>query len=413
MANATTARLISACVIGTVLEWYDFAIYGYFAAEIGRAFFPAGDKVAQILSAFAVFAVGFVVRPVGGVIVGHIGDWFGRRTALILSVTAMAVPTFLVGALPGFDIIGLWAPVLLVLFRLIQGLSAGGEYTTSVVFMVEHAPPERRGLVGAATISGSVAGILLGSAVGAVLGASMPADSLADWGWRIPFLAGLIVGFIGLFLRNHMPDAPVERDSELYPLIRAVRHHKPVLAWHAALTMFNAGGFYVMFVYVVSWLQFADGMAPGQALEINTISMLVLVGVSIVAGWLSDIIGRKPVMLAGTLLGLVGAYPLLRMMYHTDPTTIQLAQLGFAVSIGLFFGPQPAAQVEATPREVRCTAFSLGYNLCLGVVGGLTPLTAAWLVSRTGDEMTPAFLTMFGAAISTVAILRFRETRDL
>ena len=202
MTNPRTTRLMAAGAIGNLLEWYDFAVYGYFAAAIGRAFFPEQDKVAQVLAAFGVFAVGFMMRPIGGAIFGHVGDRIGRSAALTLSVAAMAVPTFLIGVLPGYDVLGLAAPVLLTLLRMVQGLSVGGEYTTSIVFLVEHARPERRGVVGAVADLGAVSGILLGSATGAVLEWVMPAGAVDDWGWRIPFWIGLFVGAAGLVLRR-------------------------------------------------------------------------------------------------------------------------------------------------------------------------------------------------------------------
>src|SRR5882757_6856077 len=187
MDQAQMRRVIAAGLIGNVLEWYDFAIYGYFATAIGRHFFPHEDAVAQLLSTFGVFALGYLARPVGGVIIGHIGDRFGRRAALTFSVAAMAIPTFLIGVLPGYETLGVAAPILLTFLRMIQGLSVGGEYTTSIVFMVEHARPDQRGLIGAMAGCGAVGGILAGSATGAVLAAAMPSEMLEAWGWRIPF----------------------------------------------------------------------------------------------------------------------------------------------------------------------------------------------------------------------------------
>jgi len=194
---SSTRRVIAAGAVGNILEWYDFAIYGYFAAAIGRAFFPHEDKVAQVLAAFGIFAIGFLMRPVGGAVIGYIGDRFGRRAALTFSVISMSVPTFLVGALPGYQTLGVMAPVLLTVLRMIQGLSVGGEYTTSIVFMVERAPPGRRGLLGAIACCGATIGILLGSGTGAVLAALMSPQALEAWGWRIPFLVGLLVGLAG------------------------------------------------------------------------------------------------------------------------------------------------------------------------------------------------------------------------
>ncbi len=410
MGQTSTRRIIAAGAIGNILEWYDFAVYGYFAASIGRAFFPKEDPVAQILAAFGIFAVGYIMRPVGGAIVGHIGDRLGRRAALTFSVAAMAIPTFLVGVLPGYDTLGLLAPIALTALRMIQGLSVGGEYTTSVVFMVEHAPPGRRGVIGAMACCGAIGGILLGSATGAILAETMSQAALERWGWRIPFLLGLVVGLAGFFLRRHVVEASHLGHGGHSPLVETVRAHAGLLARLAGLAAFNAVGFYLLFVYIVSWLQLADGIAPAHALGINTLNMALLLPMMIGMGWLSDRIGRKPVLLFATILGLVGAMPLFWLMHHDNVGLVMLGQFGFVVAIGAFLGTQPTVMVEATPPEVRCTAIALGYNITLGVIGGLSPLAATWLVQRTHDSLSPAWLLMAAAAISFASVLLFRET---
>jgi MFS transporter, MHS family, proline/betaine transporter len=408
--KTNTPRILAAGIIGNLLEWYDFAVYGYFAAAIGHTFFPEQDKVAQALSAFGVFAVGFLMRPVGGAVIGSIGDRFGRRTALTVSVAAMAVPTFLVGVLPGYQTLGLAAPILLTLLRMIQGLSVGGEYTTSIVFVVEHARPGRRGVIGAVACCGATAGILLGSATGAALAAAMPADTLQDWGWRIPFLIGLLVGLAGFALRRSIHVEETEGKAERSPLLATVRNHAPLLVRLAALSTFTAVGFYLMFVYIVSWLQLADGIAPDRALEINTISMTILLPVMVATGWLSDRIGRLPILLGATVLGVIGAWPLFWLMHRVDPALVLLGQLGFVAAVGAFLGTLPVTMVEAVPAKVRCTAVALGYNVTLGVIGGLSPLAATWLVERTANDYSPAFMIMAASAISFAALLTFKET---
>jgi len=410
MWTATTARVMAAGAIGNVLEWYAFAIYGYFAGAIGRAFFPHEDPVAQVLSAFGIFAVGYLMRPIGGAVVGHIGDKFGRRAALTFSVAAMAIPTFLVGVLPDYHTLDVMAPIVLTLLRMIQGLSVGGEYTTSVVFMVEHARPGHRGVTGALACCGAVGGILLGSATGAILASMMSPEALTNWGWRIPFLMGIVVGIAGYVLRRHVKETPIPSAGERSPLLETVRQHGTLLARLAGLSVFNAVGFYLLFVYIVSWLQFADGIAPARALEINTVSMLVLLPVMIGSGWLSDHIGRKPVLLAATAIGFVGALPLFWLMHHPADNVILLGQMGFVIAVGMFLGAQPTIMVEAAPAAVRCTAVALGYNVTLGIIGGTSPLVATWLVHRTQNELSPAFLVMTAAAISFVAVLSYRET---
>jgi MHS family proline/betaine transporter-like MFS transporter len=410
MDSAQTRRVVAAGMIGNVLEWYDFAIYGYFAAAIGRHFFPHEDPVAQLLAAFGVFAVGYLMRPVGGAVIGHIGDRFGRRAALTFSVTAMAVPTFLIGLLPGYVTLGVAAPIALTVLRMVQGLSVGGEYTSSMVFLVERAPEGRRGLMGALTSCGACAGILLGSAVGAGFAASMSTAALDAWGWRIPFLLGAVVGIAGYFLRRHVQETvPAERRQRA-PIVETLHDHWRLILRFTGLSVFNAVAFYISFVYLVSWLQMADGIAPDHALEINSFSMTVLLVIMVATGLLTDRIGRKPVLLLATALGFVGAVPLFWLLHHPSLWMAQLGQLGLVLMVGLFCGTQPSLMVEAAPPQVRCTAVALGYNICLGVIGGLTPLAATWLVERTGDEIAPAFLIMAAAAVSFLSVLQFRET---
>ena len=353
MNSSQARRTIAAGMIGNVLEWYDFAIYGYFATAIGRHFFPHEDAVAQLLSAFGVFALGYLMRPVGGVVVGHIGDRFGRRAALTFSVAAMAIPTFLIGLLPGYATLGLLAPIALTLLRMVQGLSVGGEYTSSMVFLVEHAPDGRRGLMGALASSGASGGILLGSAVGAGFAASMSDATLDAWGWRIPFLLGLVVGIAGYLLRRHVLDnAPAERRKRA-PIIETLHDYWRIVLGFAGLSVFNAVGFYVGFVYLVSWLQTADGIAPARALEINSLSMAVLLPVVIATGFLTDRIGRKPVLMLACFLGFVGAVPVFLLLNHPSALLAQLGQLGLVAMIGLYGGAQPTWWKR---RRCRCAA---------------------------------------------------------
>ncbi len=397
-------------MIGNVLEWYDFAIYGYFAASIGRNFFPREDSVAQLLAVFGVFALGYLVRPIGGALIGYIGDYYGRCSALTVSVTAMAVPTFLMGLLPGYQTLDLLAPVALVLLRIVQGLSVGGEYTSSMIFLVERAPVGHRGLMGAVTCCGTTLGILLGSAVGATIAAIMTTETLDTWGWRIPLLLGIVVGVAGFILRRHVTEAaPVVR-SESSPIVETLRDHWQLVMRLAALSVFNAVSFYMMFVYVVSWLQTADGISPAHALEINTFSMMILLPALLTSGCLSDRFGRKPILMLSTVLALIVALPLFWVMYHSSPALILLGQMGFALIIGLYSGTQAATMVESAPSRIRCTSVALGYNTCLGVVGGLTPLVATWLVGRTADELAPAYLIMGAAAVSFFAAWCIKET---
>lgn len=411
MPSSSRRRVIVAGAIGNVLEWYDFSIYGFFAAAIGRTFFPQAEPVTQVLAAFGVFAAGYLMRPLGGIVVGHIGDRFGRTTALAFSVVAMALPTFLVGILPGYRTLGLAAPVLLTLLRMIQGLSVGGECTTAFIFLAEQAMPGRRGLIGAVAPCAAQSGMLLGSATGAAFSALLSPDALADWGWRIPFVLGLFVGLAGFFLRRRVEEAPrplADRPSHS-PLAETLRHHGPLLAKLAGFAVFNAVGFYLVFLYVASWLQEIDGISPAHALDINTLALISVLPVTLAAGWLSDRIGRKGLLLAGIALCFVAMVPLFALMHHESLALVLAGQLGLVLLVGVPLGIQPAFMVEATPPAIRCTAIALGFNTAFGVIGGLTPLAATWLVHRTADDLSPAFMAMAAAAISFAAVLTFRE----
>jgi len=402
--------MIAAGMIGNVLEWYDFALYGTFAAAIGRQFFPHEDGVAQLLAAFGVFAIGYLVRPIGGAVIGYIGDFYGRRTALSVSITAMAVPTFLMGLLPGYETLGLFAPVALVLLRMIQGLSVGGEYTSSMVFLVEHAPDGRRGLMGAVASCGTTLGFLTGAGLGAAIAAMMTTETLDTWGCRIPFLLGIVVGIFGFILRRELGDSRPVEPCQPSSIVKTLRDHWRLVVRLAQLSVFDAVTFLITFVYVASWLQTADGISPAHALEISTISVMARLPAQLASGWLSDRFGRKPVLMLSTALAVIVALPLFWVMYHRSPVMIQLGQMGFSVIIGLFSGTLPTTMVESTPSRIRCTALGLGHNAILGVVGGLTPLVAAWLVWRTADELAPAYLIMVAAAISFFGAWRSTET---
>jgi MFS transporter, MHS family, proline/betaine transporter len=404
-----STKVLLAGMAGNLLEWFDFAVYGYFAVTIGKLFFPAADPVAQVMAAFGVFAVGFLMRPIGGILLGHVGDKYGRDRAMLVSVAAMAIPTFLVGLLPSYATLGLAAPVLLLLLRMIQGLSVGGEYTTSIAYMVENAPAHRRGFTGSFAVLGSVCGILLGSAAGALLAASLSETQLEAWGWRVPFLLGLFLGVAGLFLRRDPAAKATETVREVNPLRTAFKEHRGVMAKVAGLSMVNAVVFYIVFVYLVSWLQMVDGIRPAQALEVNTSSMILLLPVMIAAGALSDRIGGKPVLITSTVLIFLLSWPLFWLMHSENMMAIYFGQGVFAIIIGLFQGAQPAYMVKLVPANVRCSAMGFSYNLTLGVAGGLSPMVATWLVNRTHDDLSPAYMVMVAALLGFVALMSTRE----
>lgn len=413
MASASNSprRLLLAGVAGNVLEWFDFAVYGFFAVIIGKLFFPAADPVAQVIAAFGVFAVGFLMRPIGGILLGYIGDKYGRHKAMLISVAAMAIPTFLVGSLPTYATLGLAAPIILLLLRMVQGLSVGGEYTTSVVYMIENTPEHRRGFVGSFAVSGAVLGVLLGSGAGALLAALLSTEQLQAWGWRVPFWCGLFLGLAGVWLRRQNESQIPHTPGLANPLKTAWKAHRQVMLQVSGMSMVNAVSFYLIFVYVVSWLELVDGIPAASALKINSESMVLIVLVMLASGWLSDKWGGRAILMVSSALIALLAWPLFWLLHSENTWSILAGQFGFAIVLGAYMGAQPAYMVKVIPAKVRCTAAGLAYNITLGLAGGLSPMVATWLVHRTGDDLSPAFLIIVAGIISWFALRSLSKHR--
>jgi len=402
-------RLVIAGVVGNVLEWYDFSVYGFFAPAIGANFFPSHSKSAELIAAFGVFAAGFLMRPIGAVLFGYIGDHRGREKALMLSVLAMAVPTFLIGLLPTHAQVGALAAVLMVLLRLIQGLSVGGEYTTSIVFLIEQANEGKRGVMGAYGVSGAYAGVMLGSAIGTVVAWHMPTAHLLAWGWRIPFLLGITIGIAGYLLRRELRFAEPPRHTAP-PMMEIVRSHWRRILQVTGFKVLDAVGFYLMFVYSTTYLEEVVGLARGRAMAINTIGMAGVLLVLPLAGRLSDRFGRKPILIASSAAVILFSMQLFNLLWHPVISIPLVGQLGFAVIIATFNGAAPAAAVEAFPASVRCSGVAISHNLVMAIFGGTAPMVATYLIDRTGNEMAPPAYLIIAAIVSLLFILTLRET---
>lgn len=418
----TAPSALAAGALGNALEWYDFAAYGFLAAIFAKNFFPESDAFVGLISAFGIFAASFLMRPIGGVVFGHIGDRLGRRQALFVSAFMMTGSTVAIGLLPTYASIGALAPVLLLLLRLLQGLSIGGEYTTSAIFLAESATPRRRGLIASFAGCGASGGTLLGSLVGAVTAMAMSADDLVAWGWRIPFLLGILLGGFTLYLRGSAaedeaagepPKGAAQRHGGELPLILAFRSDGPDMLRAAALNLTLGAGFYLLFVYLTTYMQQVDGLTARLSLQINTISMIVVLVLAPVFAALSDRVGRKPVVCTG-LTGLVlFSWPLFRLLDSGDAEQAFLGQLGFAVLIACYAGPIPCVLAEMFRPATRCTAFSLSYNLAIGLAGGTAPMVAVYLVNREQFDMGPAVYLIVIAAISLIAAMTMKERRGV
>lgn len=404
-------KIIIAGLIGNVMEWYDFAVYGYFASVIGTLFFPSADPAASLIAAFGAFAAGFLVRPLGGIVFGRMGDLVGRKKALMASVVAMAVPTVLIGLLPTYETIGVAAPILIVLLRIVQGLSVGGEYTTSVVFLTEHAPPGKRAFNAVWSLWGAVAGILLGSFAGSVVADVLTDAELADWGWRVPFLLGAFVAVAGLLVRRalHVEGPPSESAK---PLRDSFGVHRMAVLRVILINIGQGVAFYAAFVYAVTYIKTIDKLPAAVAFNNNTETMALLLVLLPATAWLADRVGRRPMLIVGSAIVAFGAIPFLNLMHSTDPTTILLGECGFAVGFAIM-GGSVVVNVELIPRAVRCTGLAFAYNAAVGLFGGTTPMIAAWLIATTGNPIAPAWWITAAAAVTLLtAIFLIRETKD-
>lgn len=413
--DAHHKRLIIAGTIGNVLEWYDFAVYGFFAHEIGQVFFPSNDPVTSLIAAFGAFAVGFFMRPFGALVFGHIADCYGRRTAMSLSVLCMAFPTFIIGLLPGYAVIGPAASIILVLMRMLQGISVGGEFSTSLLYLVEHAPAGRRGFSGSWGAAGASGGTLAGSAVGAIVNRLLSPEQVATWGWRVPMLLGLAVGLGGLLIRKHLPEEKVEKPekADAPPVVIAFREHWSDMLRVASAMMMGAVGFYLIFVYLTTYLSQTVRIPLASALEINTFSMIILMLLIPWFGHLADRLGPEKIVIRAAGATVIAALPLFWLLSHPDWRLDMLGELGFVMLIAPYQGAYPYLIVKMLPRNARCTVLSVGFNLCTGLVGGSTPMVASYLISKTNDDLAPAWFIAGAAAITFLTVTRWNKNNSV
>lgn len=408
-------KTVIVAVIGNIMEWYDFALYGYFAPVLAHLFFPSEDPAVSLVSTFGVFATGFLMRPVGAAIFGHFGDRMGRRKALSASVLLMAGATALMGLLPTYAQIGMTATVLLTFLRLLQGISAGGEFTGSISFLVEHAPPSRRGFIGSWTTFSGVSGMILGSGAGALVTYLLSDEALNSWGWRIPFLLGIVTGAVGYYLRFGVEESPMfkalkEQGKVVQaPLKEAFREFHKEMLMAVGVNWLNAAVFYTVWVYNTTYLATVIGFPLSSALLINTLSMLFLILAIPLMGALSDRVGRKPVLIAGCVGVACLAYPLYYLLSQGTFGSALTAQLVFVIPISMLQGAMPATMVELFPTSSRYSALSISYNIAFAIFGGTAPLVATQLISMTGNPLSPSFSLIFAAVVSLLVIVSMKE----
>ena len=411
-APQSTRRTAFAGLIGNVMEWFDFAVYGYFASVIGAQFFPQSNPRAQQILSFAVFAVGFLARPVGSLALGAVGDRIGRRTLLLLSIVLMGVSTLLIGLLPNYESIGVAAPILLVVLRLLQGFSVGGEFTGSMVYTTELAPSHTRGLISSATAVGTTLGFILGSASAWLIHRSLEPEEVSAWGWRIPFIASVAFVVVGVLLRRGLSETTqgVQAAAQRPPLISSlISDWRPMLQTFGIVAMTNAS-YYLAFTYTVD--QRGKGADAADFLFANTLTLFAVLIAKAFGGWLSDLVGRRALMIALTVTMMLVIVPSLQLMLTGSPWQFAAGQILMAVPVGMALGMQGAMVVEIFPLRTRVTSMSFAYSVTLALAGGSAPLVSAWLVEKVQQPLAPAVYIMIYGVIGLLLLGSMKETNS-
>ncbi len=410
-------KVVISGMIGNGLEWYDFALYGMFAVIIGHLYFPSDNEVVSLMAVYGTFAAGFIMRPFGAVLFGYIGDKWGRKVSLALSILLMALPTACIGFLPTYADIGIWAPILLTFIRLLQGLSLGGEFSGSITFLVEHSPVKKRGLVGSATIFSLACGVLLGSIVATVCANILTQEELETWGWRVPFIVGIVIGLVGFYIRHYTEESPEFMEAKKHGKTskRPVRdvftqNYKELLIAIACYLTVTVP-FYTMSVFVIGFLRKAKGFSMDETLFMNACAMFVMMLTVPIAGYLSDRVGRRRIMLWVTLAFLVMIYPIFLLLIYSEGNMVYAltANILLGAMVGLYGGPIPAFLVDLFPTRIRYTGIGLSYNISAALFGGTVPLVATWMIDRSGYQSAPAFYLMAAMLITLFALKYYKD----
>jgi MFS transporter, MHS family, proline/betaine transporter len=414
-------RAVGAMAIGNAMEWFDFGVYSYIAVTLGKVFFPSSSPAAQLLATFGTFAAAFLVRPLGGMVFGPLGDRIGRKRVLAMTMIMMAVGTFCIGLIPSYESIGVMAPVLLLVARLLQGFSTGGEYGGAATFIAEFSPDKKRGFMSSFLECGTLVGYVFGAGVVAVMTAVMSQETLLSWGWRIPFFVAGPLGLIGLYIRMKLEETPAfQKEAEKAEAASnettkeqfretLVQQWKPLLQCIGLVLIFNVTD-YMALSYLPSYLSATLKFNETHGLFIVLVVMVLMVPLTIFAGRLSDKVGRKPVMLVGCIGLLVLSIPALHLIRVGSVASIFAGMMILGALLSTFTGVMPSSLPALFPTKIRYGALAIGFNVSVSMFGGTTPLVTAWLVEKTGNLMMPAYYLMGASLIGIVSVLALHET---
>jgi MHS family proline/betaine transporter-like MFS transporter len=408
--HTSMSRLIVATSIGNALEFYDLVVYGYFASTLSHLFFPTSDRTVSLLLTLGTFALSYLARPVGAFVLGSYSDRRGRKASLTLSIAMMTLGTGMVALMPTYAAIGVLAPIGIFLSRLLQGFSAGGEFGSSTAFLIEHAP-KRSGFMSSWQFASQGASTLLASAFGAVLTGMLTQPQLEGWGWRIPFLFGMLIGPIGLYIRRHIDETPeFERTERSASPIREVlaTQKERLLVSIGSLVLTTTANY--MLLYMPTYAARQLGLAPSYGFIATLVAGFIVMVLTPFVGHWSDKVGRTRIMLGAGSLFFVTIYPAFMFMNaHPSLATLLAAVIWVAVLKATYFAPIPALMSDLFPTRTRTTGMAVGYNIGTTVFGGFTPLAVASLIAATGNNLAPGFYLMLAAVISLFTLVWARR----
>lgn len=412
MNISSSSKALFAGVSGTALQWYDFALFGYFAPIIAAAYFPNDNQFASLLSAFGVFAVGYLLAPIGSLFFGYIGDQFGRKRALTLSILAMAIPTALISVIPSYQYIGIAAPLLITLLRVIQGFVASSEFTGSAIFLVEHAKPENKAFYGCLTSSAYSTGLIMAGLAASFFTASF----MPDWGWRIGFGLALIAGILIFYLRAHVAETPeyehiAQHDKRSLPFLAALKEAPLAvvgiigIAWLVSIMTFGT------YVFTATYLHSYFHISLGLATLIITLALAVDATLEPFIALLADKIGLLKVVRLGMVGMLLLSIPIFILLATGNVVLIAIGLVFMSILIAITYAPLNAYMVSLFPHQYRYSGFGVAFNVGISLFGGTTPIVMMWLVNTTNNYISPAWYYMFGAIIGLGSIMICEQGR--
>ncbi|MGL5551715.1 MAG: glycine betaine/L-proline transporter ProP, partial [Plesiomonas shigelloides] len=423
--DAKLKKAITAAALGNAMEWFDFGVYGFVAYALGQIFFPGATPGVQVIAALATFSVPFLVRPLGGIFFGALGDKYGRQKILAITIIIMAISTFCIGLIPSYDSIGIWAPILLLLAKLAQGFSVGGEYSGAAIFVAEYSPDKKRGFMGSWLDFGSIAGFVLGAGVVVVLSSVLGEQRFMAWGWRLPFFLALPLGVIGLYLRHALEETPAfQKHSENLQqhstadapqpvsFAEIARGHWRSLLSCVGLVIATNVTYYMLLTYMPSYLSHNLHYPEDHGILIIIVVMLGMLFVQPVIGLLSDRFGRRPFVIGGSIGLLLLAVPCFMLITSGSLVLIFAGLLVLAVLLNAFTGVMASSLPAMFPTKIRYSALAIAFNISV-LIAGLTPTLSAWLVEVTQNLYMPAYYLMAIAVVGLITGILMKETANL